>query len=453
MSLLLLLAGGGAPPATLFTTRVAGGAVRLRAQWCPTRGPLEVPAESEWVDFGGAMREGSEVTTQIGRADEVSQFAVGSLGAVLLSEIDPDDPATPIYDPDNADGPFYGNLKPLRQTRWQAQIDWATFGQPEDLTTFDLWRGYVDGWPQDESVDDRPRSVPLEAHDAIGLLSQQELFRSVFTLDSPGEDVLDVSRLAPGDGGALESHLTGERATLLLDAADWPSALRSIDPGLTVMNGHMPAGKTWAALTDVEAAEDGFVFVDGAGKITFRDRSAPWLDDRLRTVQTTFSDADEAVAFTGRRTKHDLDYVRNVIEITAGTGAPGVARDDQSIADYFERADSRSIDTDDFYFAQDLATVELDRSSEVQTRLPDLELRPLRKPEVWLPVVLNLRILDLVAVVRQGVTRHMWVQGIRHRFSFGDWVTTLNLTPTRTDDVFILDDLGRDTLDLTPLAY
>lgn len=452
MSFLLLLAGSStSTPATLFTTKVAGGAVRLRAQWCPTKGPLDVVAEADWVDFIG-LRETSQVTTKIGRADEVSQFAIGSLDAVLLSEIDPADVTTPIYDPDNTDGPYYGNLKPLRPTRWQVQIDWAAFGLPEDLTSYDLWRGFVDGWPQEESISDRPRTVPLTCRDAIGLLSDQELFSNVFTFDE--NDVLDVARLGPGAAdNTLTAELSGARATMLLDAAGWPSALRDIDDGLTTMSTTMPTGKTWAALTDVEAAEDGFLFVDQAGKVCLWDRSAAWLEDRQRTVQATFSDQDPAVAFTGRRTKHDIDYVRNIVRRTTDGGTICAALDQASIDDYFERPDSQTVATDDAFFAQALSEAILERSKDVATRIPDLEIRPLREPATWLPVVLGLRILDRVAVTRLGVTTQWWVQGIAHRLSFGDWVTTLNLTPVRTDDVFIFDDAARDVLDTAPLAW
>lgn len=454
MSFLLLLAGGGPPPA-LEGTSVAGGAITILGEWCPSRGPLEDVGDAEWAAFAGRMREDSEVSTFIGRSDEVSQFQAGHLRGVLVDEIDPDDPQTPLYDVDNPSSPYAGNLKPLRQTRWRAQINWDQLGvDPTDgAQIYDLWRGYLRGFPKGESVDDRVRTVPIDADDAIGLLGQQELFRNIFTFGIPGRNLLGYSRLAPAPGGVLPEHLSGDRIDLLLDSAGWPEDLRSIDAGRTPMSDTMPSGRTWGAIVDTEQAEDGFAFVDQAGKVTFRDRTAPWFDDRLRIVQHTFSDQDDAVGFTGLNVDHGLEYVRNVVARTAEDGVPRVARDQASIDDFFEREDARSIATDDYLFAQALSDNVLYRSKDVHSRIPSLEIRPLRKPEVWFPVVLGLRLLDRVAVERLGVTTEWWVQGIGHRFSFSDWTTTLLLTPTRTDEVFVFNDPERNLLDLTPLAY
>jgi hypothetical protein len=45
------------------------------------------------------------------------------------------------------------------------------------------------------------------------------------------------------------------------------------------------------------------------------------------------------------------------------------------------------------------------------------------------------------------------VQGIRHSFSWGDWVTTLLLTPVRSDAVFMFGDAERNLLGGMALAY
>lgn len=100
-----------------------------------------------------------EITVRRGRATEVENFEAGTATLVL-------DNRDRRFDPFYASGPYYGNLLPRRQIRIRAT---------NNGTTYDVFRGYVEGWPVTLTDAGYDSTVTVQAYDLLGLLADEEL--------------------------------------------------------------------------------------------------------------------------------------------------------------------------------------------------------------------------------------------------------------------------------------
>jgi len=119
-----------------------------------TDGPYVV--SPTWTDVTGYVRD-----MQISRGvnDDWQLVADGS-ATVTLSNRDR------RFDPFNASGPYYGNLLPRRQIRIR-----ATYSG----TTYDVFRGFISGWPPEWTDAGYDSTVTLSCFDALQLLGSSSL--------------------------------------------------------------------------------------------------------------------------------------------------------------------------------------------------------------------------------------------------------------------------------------
>ena len=108
-----------------------------------------------WTDVTSYVRE---MSIDRGRSDDWGTFD-GS-ASVVLSNRDR------RFDPFNTAGPYYGKLLPRRQIRLSGV---TTFG------TFNVFRGFVDGWPPVWTDAGKDSTVTLSCMDALGLLASETL--------------------------------------------------------------------------------------------------------------------------------------------------------------------------------------------------------------------------------------------------------------------------------------
>jgi hypothetical protein len=109
-----------------------------------------------WTDVTAYVRE---ITVRRGRASEVENFEAGTATVVL-------DNRDRRFDPFYTSGPYYGNLLPRRQIRIRAT---------NNGTDYDVFRGYVEGWPVTLTDAGYDSTVTVQAYDALGLLADEEL--------------------------------------------------------------------------------------------------------------------------------------------------------------------------------------------------------------------------------------------------------------------------------------
>jgi hypothetical protein len=97
------------------------------------------------------------VNTHRGRSDDFADFDTGTAQVVL-------DNRTRLFDPFYTSGTYYGKLLPRKQIRIR-----ATSG----ATTYDVWRGYITGWPVSFTEAGLDSTVTLQCFDALGLLATE----------------------------------------------------------------------------------------------------------------------------------------------------------------------------------------------------------------------------------------------------------------------------------------
>ena len=119
-----------------------------------TDGPYVV--SPTWTDVTAYVR-GMDITR--GVPDDWTLQADGS-ATVVLSNRDR------RFDPFNTSGPYYGNLLPRRQIRIR-----ATHGG----TTYDVFRGFIAGWPPEWTDAGQDSTVTLQCFDALQLLGSSSL--------------------------------------------------------------------------------------------------------------------------------------------------------------------------------------------------------------------------------------------------------------------------------------
>lgn len=168
-----------------------------------------------------------------------------------------------LYSPDNAGTPLYGQLSPGRQVR--------VVGQATGDVRRNLFMGYIDGYDLNPHMP--VATVDFTCHDALGLLAQTAISTEV-----------------------VASGTTGQLINAVLDAVGWPSDLRDIDAGSTVVSWwhahETNALESIQQLCDSEGSP-AYVSSDGGGRFIFRDRQHRMLNTRSNTVQATFYPLNE----------------------------------------------------------------------------------------------------------------------------------------------------------------
>jgi hypothetical protein len=109
-----------------------------------------------WTDVTSYVR-GMEISR--GVPDDWTLQADGS-ATVVLSNRDR------RFDPFNTTGPYYGNLLPRRQIRIRAT---------HSGTTYDVFRGFIAGWPPEWTDAGKDSTVTLQCFDALQLLGSSSL--------------------------------------------------------------------------------------------------------------------------------------------------------------------------------------------------------------------------------------------------------------------------------------
>ena len=109
-----------------------------------------------WTDVTTYVRS---INISRGRTDDFADFDTGT-ASVVLSNL------SRLFDPFYTAGTYYGQLLPRRQIRIR-----ATSG----ATTYDIFRGFVTGWPVTYTDAGKDSTVTLQCFDALGLLASEQV--------------------------------------------------------------------------------------------------------------------------------------------------------------------------------------------------------------------------------------------------------------------------------------
>ena len=194
---------------------------------------------------------------------------------------------------------------------------------------------------------------------------------------------------------------TNARYARILRYANY-SGPTSIQTGLTTSMG--PAAidgqDAMTALQAVVDAENGAHYVDRAGAVTFRSRSARY---NATTPTYTFGESTAAGEWPYEDCQLDFDstHLSNQVTVTQEpTGQNFYATDATSIANYFPRTLTRTINVTSANEAQDAAGYLLSRYKMPAQRVSSIKLHPSANPALW-PVCLSLELGTRVRVMRR----------------------------------------------------
>jgi hypothetical protein len=383
-----------------------------------------------WTDITAYLHEGSTSRGSDRVTSPVMRYEAGSATIVL-------DDSDRRFDPDNLSGPYVSGgvtqVTAMRAVRVRAT--W-------DGTTYDLFRGFADDWVHDDDVDSPNYTrCTLTATDAFDVLSNH-------------------SRAAVAAVGASEN--TGARVGRILDSVSWPAADRVIATGDSTLQATTLDGDALAELQLAVDSELGELYMDGAGRVVFRNRQAFASESRSNTSQATFGDGGGAeLPYTGIGRSSDRATMANLVRVTRVGGSEQTATDSASVQTYLTKTFERSdLIVEDDTTAANLAAWVLHIAAEPETRFTHLEISPRRDAATLWPHALGRELGDRITIKRRpagggsAISKDSFIRGISHEFTPDWWTTTWGLqSASKFGSFLVLDNTTLGVLDSSALAY
>lgn len=369
-----------------------------------------------WTDISAYARS---LSVRRGRSHERDTVSASHL-TVVLDNLDG------RFDPSYTSGAYYPNV--VLNVPIRLRVTYSA-------VTYDLFYGFADAWPQTypSMVDS---TVTLSATDGMKLLANA---------------LTDTEE---------SSEKSGTRIGNLLDDGSWPAGWRSLDTGQVTCP---TFGRNQSVLTlirQVERAEAGVFFIDGAGTATFQER----YHRSQSTSQATFGDSGSELRYQGIEVGFDDTQVWNRAEVQR-TGQDGLQT--SSDATSITANGIRTLRFNDVLVLTDaesagLAELMVDVYGTPALHVQQLTFHPRRDPTNMWPVALGLELSDEVTVNRRPpagntITETLFVEGITHSVdaSSRQWSTTLNLSHWTPGDgpFLVLDDATDGKLGTGKLGY
>lgn len=215
------------------------------------------------------------VSISRGKNRELDRFSAGALTVNLNNE-------DRAFDPLYPSGTYSRFVIPRREVRVST----------DSVRQF---TGVIDDWNFAYSPDGRS-NAEIVATDDFTLLARQNV--------TEGTAITELS------GARVEAVLNQE-------SVNWPAARRNIDPGSSVLGTDVFAGNALEYLQKVETSEQGQLFIDKTGNLTFRGRlDATPTSESL----TTFADDGTGIPFTLTSVNYGTELLVNTVEVSSEFG-------------------------------------------------------------------------------------------------------------------------------------
>jgi len=240
-----------------------------------------------WIDISDAV---SSVAIKRGKNRELDRYSAASASVSLHNE-------NRYFDPLNEDSPYVGNIIPRRSIR---------------VTTsgYTQFTGVIEDWNLTYDVSGKSNAI-IQAADAFTLLAQQTL--------------------TPGTATA---QLTGARVNAVLSqpTVAWPLAQRNIDDGSSQLGTDVFEGNVLSYLQQVEASEQGQLFMTKTGDVRFV-RGSVTVTSGLSTV--LFADDGTGIDYSSLTNEYGDELLVNKVVVSSPISS-GSAENATSITDYGE---------------------------------------------------------------------------------------------------------------------
>lgn len=178
------------------------------------------------------------------------------------------------------------------------------------------------------------------------------------------------------------------------------SGASTLQTGLTTSMGPatIDGQDAMSALQAIVDTENGAHYVATDGTVTFRSRSARY---NALTPMYTFGENAGEWPYEDVTLDYDSTHLSNQVTVTQeSSGQNFYATDNTSLANYFPRTLSRTINASDVNECQDAANYLLSRYKAPATRVSSIKLHPSAMPALW-PVCLSLELGTRVRVMRR----------------------------------------------------
>lgn len=371
----------------------------------------DVLGDVGWVDVTADTRA---ISIQgRGQSDEIGS-AGPSTCSISLDNVSGD------YDPLNTAGAYAGQVD-VGVPVW-LQANWAG-------TDYPLYRGYVDVIDLDAG---NGNTVTLSCTDGLETLGRAKIAEITSSFDNDA---------------------TGARIGRILDAAQWPTSLRSLDTGESNVQATTYGDYALPLIQQVVDSELGLLYVDASGNVVFYDRLHVYTATRSTTVQASLTDSGDDVDMVELTVSMSRATVFNEARLTRDGGTEQVVTDSTSQTAYGLRTFPSSVGT---LLRSDADALSMASWLVGRFRDPKVEVSSVRVDAtaqgMWADL-LPLTIYDRIAVQRDygpnAISVELLIQGMSVEISDAGWVYTLS---TRNTDAFSPLVLGTGLLGTGQLA-
>lgn len=330
----------------------------------------------------------SVLSIQIDRGRSSQTYDHYDAGTAQITLVDYDS----RFLPGNPNSIHYPYLTPMRPIRVRA--GWSG----ED---FVLFRGYVDRWDVNWSPNYQAASVTITATDLTKVLNN-----------------LDTT-VAGLDGESPKTRLDA-----MLDVHLIPAEFRLIDTGtVTLLQDLTDRRDLWATMQEIETAESGALFIDGAGRIVFKDR----INALPTGAGDLFSDSgSDSISYQELRVSSDDELLYNFVSCTISGGTEQTAGDTVSEEEY----QRRSLILTELLLETDAQALALAQHLLAVRKVPEV-----RVESVTIPAYVSTKnqrascVLDLlspITVERNAPGGYTFqaalvISGVRHQITPAEW--------------------------------
>jgi len=360
-----------------------------------------------------------------GRSDELSAFRAGLLSFSVSNQDN-------RFNPSNTSSPFFDSansrtkIQPLKQVRVKATYD---------SIEHTIFRGFLDVIPVKFIAEGADSIVQFTAIDAFRLF-QNQTFQSVgWRVGRVGFTELgQTTRLGYGD----TQELSSDRATRILNAIGFPSALRSIDTGTKQVIQQPLTTNVLSGLRECELAENGQFFIDKDGKATFRNRAYKFTNTKATTVQATFDNSGSNLPYTDVQLGFDDNEVINNYSWTRSGGTTQFIADSDSIQRFTPiNSSETTININD----SDVASIISQKLAETAIpiiRIDSLTINPRQDTNIWTQALgrdIGDRIkVNITNTDSSTFTDELFIESITHNVNASSqtWSWILTLSPATT---------------------
>jgi len=336
------------------------------------------------------------------------------------------------YYPNNTAGAHYPNVLPGKRINVRATYN---------SITYDLYTGFIESWT--------PFWLGPQGNLPCVELTCADLIKN-------------MSLLYLNDGSGYSQEASGTRIGNVLDDLGWPSGAgdRDLDTGQTtvIATGALEDVNALEHLQTVQRTEQGYVFIDGAGKVVFHDRHAR-LKSPFTTSQATFGDDAGENRYRILTPSYDDEFLYNDIRITREGGTQQNASDATSQTAYGKRTYTQTgllmtVDTE----AKTMAEYLKARYKDPALRAAGIEIWPDADPTNLWPLVLGLDIGDRITVRlnQADIDEDYHIEKILHDYeaSSDAWRTTWQLTNASNQQFWAIGVAGFSEIgETTKLCY